>query len=465
MLAGGMAVRFFAGVGENAAKIDDLSNRLKIGHEELSRYQFIAERGGVEMESLATAMQRLGANSISAADGNNAAAAALNRLGIDSATFKNLGMDEQFALVADRIQGIENPAERVRLAMDLMGRGGAEMLQVMDQGGASFLEMRDRADELGVTLTKVQSQDIAAMMDAFDDVGYAAKGLAQDFLAALAPAIEWVVKQISWAISKFQVFDHGMTKIGWGIVSLGNKIGVVSDETYKFATIEAYERIHKDVKDVNASLGKQDELLKRIRGSMGGVGAGKAANSAKKDFKDLEDAGKSAADKTKEAMTDAAKSMESDLSGAINGIRLDFNDLKGSAVRALEAIGESILKNILNQQFGNSGGGGMPSLGGGGGGGFGDLISSGLGSLGDWFGGFFADGGDFSGGKPIIVGERGPEMIWPKSAGTVIPNGAGSKPISVQMNITTPDANSFRRSQSQISAAMAQAVQQGSRNL
>ena len=38
--------------------------------------------------------------------------------------------------------------------------------------------------------------------------------------------------------------------------------------------------------------------------------------------------------------------------------------------------------------------------------------------------GFFADGGNPPVNKPSIVGERGPELFVPKTAGTVIPNGA-----------------------------------------
>src|SRR5207253_2733320 len=34
----------------------------------------------------------------------------------------------------------------------------------------------------------------------------------------------------------------------------------------------------------------------------------------------------------------------------------------------------------------------------------------------------FAGGGDFAGGAPIMVGEEGPELLFPRSAGTVIPH-------------------------------------------
>jgi phage-related minor tail protein len=38
---------------------------------------------------------------------------------------------------------------------------------------------------------------------------------------------------------------------------------------------------------------------------------------------------------------------------------------------------------------------------------------------------FKANGGPVSGGNPYIVGERGPELFVPKTAGTIIPNGVG----------------------------------------
>lgn len=54
----------------------------------------------------------------------------------------------------------------------------------------------------------------------------------------------------------------------------------------------------------------------------------------------------------------------------------------------------------------------------GGGGGFGGLVSG----IGNFFGGFFANGGNPPVGKVSVVGERGPELFVPKTAGTIIPN-------------------------------------------
>lgn len=53
----------------------------------------------------------------------------------------------------------------------------------------------------------------------------------------------------------------------------------------------------------------------------------------------------------------------------------------------------------------------------------------------------FAEGGDFPGGGPVMVGERGPELMFPRSPGTVVPNNAlpglaAAQPTRVQVEIS-----------------------------
>jgi hypothetical protein len=87
----------------------------------------------------------------------------------------------------------------------------------------------------------------------------------------------------------------------------------------------------------------------------------------------------------------------------------------------------------------------------------------------------FAQGGVVSGpvsfpmrGGRGLMGEAGPEAILPLARGPdgrlgVRAGGAG-RPVSVVMNVTTPDAGSFARSQGQIAAAVARALARGQRN-
>lgn len=70
-----------------------------------------------------------------------------------------------------------------------------------------------------------------------------------------------------------------------------------------------------------------------------------------------------------------------------------------------------------------------------------------------------------------LMGEQGAEAIMPLSRGpdgrlgVRAAGGSSSRPLSVVVQVSTPDAASFRRSEAQVSAAVARAVARGSRAL
>ena len=115
----------------------------------------------------------------------------------------------------------------------------------------------------------------------------------------------------------------------------------------------------------------------------------------------------------------------------------------------------------------------------------GSTISGGLGSLfqGNGAGGglgagisAFAEGGVvnaphlFPIGRGLgLMGERGAEAILPLSRGPDgrlgVASGGSGRATSIVMNVSTPDAESFRRSEAQMSAMLARAVARGHRSL
>ncbi len=74
-----------------------------------------------------------------------------------------------------------------------------------------------------------------------------------------------------------------------------------------------------------------------------------------------------------------------------------------------------------------------------------------------------------AGGRMGLAGERGAEAIMPLTRG---PDGrlgvaaqGGGDGVAITFNVTTPDAESFRRSEGQVAAMVARAVALGQRNL
>ena len=111
------------------------------------------------------------------------------------------------------------------------------------------------------------------------------------------------------------------------------------------------------------------------------------------------------------------------------------------------------------------------------------------GMLADGFASLFADGGSFAQGRVMpfasggvvsgptyfpmrggvgLMGEAGPEAIMPLARGADgrlgVRTEGGGRPVQVVMNISTPDAASFQRSQSQIAAQMSRALSRSQRN-
>jgi len=67
-----------------------------------------------------------------------------------------------------------------------------------------------------------------------------------------------------------------------------------------------------------------------------------------------------------------------------------------------------------------------------------------------------------------LAGESGPEAILPLTRGSDGRLGVrseGGRSVTITMNITTPDAESFRRSETQVGAMLSRAVSRGQRNL
>ena len=87
----------------------------------------------------------------------------------------------------------------------------------------------------------------------------------------------------------------------------------------------------------------------------------------------------------------------------------------------------------------------------------------------------FASGGVVSGPTMFpmrngvgLMGEAGPEAIMPLARGSDgrlgVRSSGGGRQVKVVMNITTPDVQGFRRSESQIAAQMSRALSRGERN-
>lgn len=222
----------------------------------------------------------------------------------------------------------------------------------------------------------------------------------------------------------------------------GGGRGGKSEETReRERAAEAVKRERDAVKDLIDNLVFEASLVGKTKEEKAAANAvrraGAAATNEERQFIELAtialEQQKDAIEANKQAMQDMqdmAKGFLNDFFSGIEqgkGVWESFGD---AALNVLNKITDKLLDDVLNAIFDVNG-----ALGSGGGGGF---LSSILGGLfgGGGLAGARANGGPVSSGRPYLVGERGPEIIVPRHAATVMPNKALGGGGSSQTNVT-----------------------------
>lgn len=149
--------------------------------------------------------------------------------------------------------------------------------------------------------------------------------------------------------------------------------------------------------------------------------------------------------------------LERGLLGAIRKGSLGFEDLRRIAFNVID----SIAGQALNSLFSSIGLGGGSGTGAGGGGGSGNLLGGLIGAVFGLPG--RATGGPVAPNRGYLVGERGPELFVPTSAGRIEPGVGGStRDVKVSITIASPPGTSapqaLQRSSRQVASAVRRAL-------
>lgn len=214
--------------------------------------------------------------------------------------------------------------------------------------------------------------------------------------------------------------------------------------------LEAIEKVNREWKPVvyvNPADVHEAELLRKAFEEIAVVNK-QAEEAAKQAERDL--------------VRDQARQAKRETESLGRDIGLVFTSAAGEAIREwqgfrelINSIGKDLLQlsykllvakpieNALSQTIGGAGGFNLAKF------------VSGI------FGGFLAEGGPVSTGRAYVVGERGPELFVPKSAGTIVPNGAAmgdATPMVFNIDARGADQGVEMRIRQGVREAVAQAV-------
>lgn len=173
----GRIAAFAKEVVDLGGSLTDMRDKTGISVEGLQQLKAAAELSGNTLDQVTGAVSQM-QNRM--ASGDASAVTAIRDLGLSLDGLKNQAPDEQFRAIARAIAEIEDPAERTRIAIDLFGRAGADLLPTL----VSDIDAVANA-------TTVMSTDTAEALDragdAWTSFSNTLKAQAANVLAALLP--------------------------------------------------------------------------------------------------------------------------------------------------------------------------------------------------------------------------------------------------------------------------------------
>jgi hypothetical protein len=267
-------------------KITDQANKLGLSFSELNTLQrSLGESSGLGADQIAMAMQKFQIGIVEAQQsGSGASFDALAALGINPDELSGMSQSQQFARIADSMQGVATHAERLKLAFDLFGKAGVDLVSSLEEGGDKLREMEEFAKRVGMNLSDVQVEGIGAANDAMDRLSMATQGWLSQIAAGSASGLEAIADDLTRLVSVGENAEERFKNLGIAIAgvygtakdlfeltpgsllgkllageSIGNIIGEAGSMDQSFAMMEAARKAQEAAEAEAASRGTKNE--------------------------------------------------------------------------------------------------------------------------------------------------------------------------------------------------------------
>ena len=499
---------------ELAGNLVDTADAVGLTTTQLQAYQFAATQGGLKSEEFNKALSKFVLNVGDAKNGTGSLTSAFKDL--DPVLLNNIrnaqSQDQAFRLVADAIKNAKNETEAAAISSAAFGdKVGVKMVNALREGSAGLDEFTRQAQAAGLIMDEQLIRQAEAAGDklslladsAIKKVSIEVVKLSPQIMSLTQTLIDLIPTLIRFAdvivkaiILPFEGWGKVVDYVHVGLVKTQEAMGMITKEVAKEHIKLIGEQANHaatEINKLNGELAKTNaapavapkiapviQLPKASSGMAGNEIPKLKIKNLSPDVKldDSELPWKKETQAINEAtnaitlQNQAINSGKDIMQGFLNGSIKSWKDLGKVAVDQLGNI-------LSSMASGGAGGGGLGGLfgsifSGGAGGGMGASMGGALvkaggaiaSAFGGGFGGFFAEGGTLKPGQWGWAGENGPERIYAGNRPlNVESNQKNGRPIQVNFHVSTPNAESFQRSQGQLTAQAAMAIRSAGRNL
>jgi hypothetical protein len=222
-LAGGLSVAGFAAFirsSINAAdEMSKLSQKTGVAMKDVAGLQLAFRQSGLSSEQFQGNMGRLNR---SIADGSKA----FDAMGISTRTVDGRLKSSRQVLgeVAEQFSKYEDGAAKARLAQELFGKSGADMIPLLNGGADALEQFDDLAQRLGLTLDQETGKRAEQFNDTLALIGQGVQGVGRQVAAQLLPVLNTLAGELF----------RNMTE-GDGLRTIADRLGVALKGLYSIA--------------------------------------------------------------------------------------------------------------------------------------------------------------------------------------------------------------------------------------
>ncbi len=193
-LAGGASLAGFAAFVKTsidaADEMSKISQKAGIAVESVAGLQLAFQQSGLQAGDLSASLGKLNR---SIADGS----LAFDTMGISVRNTDGTLKTSRQVLgeVADRFAQYEDGAAKARLAQELFGKSGSELIPLLNGGSAALEEFDQMARQLGLTMDKDTAAQAERFNDTLDLLGMGLQGVGRQIAAQLLPTLSGLAGQ------------------------------------------------------------------------------------------------------------------------------------------------------------------------------------------------------------------------------------------------------------------------------
>lgn len=275
---------------DQADELSKLSTRLGAPVEELSRLQHAADLTDVSFQTLGKSMAKASRNISEAATGTGEALTAFQDLGVSAEKLKALRPDQQFAILADALKEVDNQSKKIEIVQKIFGRGGNELLTLLDEGSAGLRKMGEESDRLGKTvstklaksseqfndnLTRMQGALFGVANEIVENVLPQFSDMSDDLVKGLPDAVAVALIALRTLVLGFRVVSAAGTKLQSKFKNLAADIG-------EALGLEAGPRLlrqqaEENAKEAGAAIDVLIDKAEALKASVDNLGKGSQA--------------------------------------------------------------------------------------------------------------------------------------------------------------------------------------------